>query len=264
MRFPKQLTVVSLLLLTFLSSFLLTSPSYAKSLSAKSPSLTCYYCESLQTWPGTVHGAKSFFTVSNPGGSGFGNFSRYIILNPASNCNNCYLVEVGIDKGFNCPAGAVYYYYLLYNNGYGTTYRNCYKADSADINSSATFGASYYVSNGGGTMVYITNTFAGDDDCSPCSFPTRSLGQTFSSIVLHEEINATWTGHEVWGSTWTYNLWQNVRDGSWNYQNNEGSGISAANPPQMYWNIAPTGGSNDGGQMVSCDYDTGTRCTIGH
>lgn len=93
---------------------------------------------------------------------------------------------------------------------------------------------------------------------------------TYGRISLSEDIVNQWSGHNVWGISWGSNQYNTLSDGNWHYQfapkpsdGPSGNGCPAAyNPPQMYGNVYPSN-SSSGGQLYSCDNDTGSSCQLG-
>lgn len=213
------------------------------------------------TWSGQQHGGRSTVYISNPTLGSNEYWARFIDM--------VYLgvdrSQVGIEKGSlqsPCFSSFLNYYFLDVSSGVS----KCFLVNATDDNQRATLQVGFYTSNGGGTLFEIANTFSGDNQTWFDSGGT----QLWDAITYTESINASFTGHKVWGVDWSDNDYQSVNTGAWVAQpgpanpcTGSGSGCTnASNPPQMYWFNAP-GQTNYGGDLYSCDYSSGTTCTFG-
>lgn len=246
-----------LLVATFLLAHL-TGTVHANSFLPRKPNINCAPCSSIGEWDGNQHGAKTTMIVDNPGLGSEDRYSKYILVSDPGQSDSVY---VGIDNGGYCTQNNIEYFYSITNSSGVQIYSNCYPVNKGDINNYVTVGVSFYASHGGGTFVWIDGTVTGDDPCNPCAIPTGSSGERWNAISLNIWVQKlSWTGHLVWGGDWYLNKYF---DGTnWDYQHRNFDSLYAGKPPQMYWHIVPASG-NDGGDLYSCVYSSGTTCTFG-
>lgn len=248
------------IVLLVVMSFVVSNPgrAYANASSPQRPlNLFCStQCFSFGYWNGTMHGAMTRTIVDNPGLSIGDSYEKYIDLQGSGDT-----VYVGIANGSFCSFGSIQYFYAIYSSSGNPLYSNCFGVAKYDINTYTTFGVSFYASNGGGTFVWINNTFSGDDYCNPCGFPTGSAGEQWNRITLFVTVSALVTGHLVWGGDWYANQW--FSGSAWNYQTRNFDYRRHNDPPQFYWYHVPAPG-NVGGDLYSCVYLPGTTtCNFG-
>lgn len=236
---------------------------------AKTPdSFNCLSgCSSWTYWNGTVYGGAVTFTVSDPGFfTSPASWDRYMRLgsgNPK--------IIVGIFKstgggyGTYCSgAGNNQLHYGVY--GYDSTgfndYNLCLNVPSSDVNKPVTIyvhtdDADCGEHDGTNDEVQVQWSFA-DFSNFTC---VDNEATTYNRIQLQEDVVDSVSGHQVWGSQWTNSSWANSA-GAFVYQGRSVDFLSARNPPQMLWHTNPAPGNN-GGNLYTCVYDTGTTCTPG-
>jgi len=221
-----------------------------------------------------IHGGASKFTISDPGMSGSSSFWRRSL--DLFQYNSFWYAEIGVERdgGFSVPAGSrcgatygagLYWYYVVWNASDVEIYRDCVDVRSDDYNTDNYFQGGYYVSGGGGLLVYIQSPY-NDALCQKGCY-LSGVAQTWDYMEQLETDQNTWTGHNVYGSHWIDNKYQDNSTGAWHYQPGScvpgvSSCITARNPPQMHWHTIPEQSSTRG-ELYSCDYDTGTECMYG-
>lgn len=222
-------------------------------------------CDAYAYWNGssTNHGNGSTFTVDNPGGSGFVFYDKSVT---ESNANG-YVISLGVDNNFECKGLSFYFSVSINNNTLFTDCKAVPTGPNGDINKLALFQLSYFVSNGGG-IFYTVSGYTGsiwDHKAYACSGCTQAFNHVENDFDI--SYYPSFTGHAVWGGEWVDNQYF---DGAWHYvtisnpphlsyngQTNQGP------PPQMFW-FSPPNGSNNGGDLWSCLYDSTTNsCNLG-
>lgn len=265
----KHITRLSRLwLLLLLPTFFVVPLAHAQ------PTISCSSgCASSLTWGNgsfQYHGLSSYVTVSNPG-IGSGEYFRRFIYVSDKGSNSAYL---GMEKfgssnlcyvccGFG--TGVLYYFYYLHaSDGFVTS--QCQVVPSGDINVDPNlFQINYDSAFGGSTDFFIADATGASMCEHRCTIEVNIFPLYY--LTYAEEIQATWTGHKVWGSHWYSNQYINTADqhlyqGQPSACPGQNGCPSAHNPPQMYWYTYP-GSSTTGGNLYSCDYDTGTTCQFG-
>lgn len=246
------------LLPALLLAAMLFTPAHAKPLTLSCPP-PGHPCSANVTWSQTVQGSWTYFTASNPTVSSTGQFLRYEALNTSP-----VQLAFGIEKdGTN--SSSVYCssytrniaYYFYYYNVSGKSGSLCSTIPSSDVGTLPGFQIGFYVSNGGGMFfkMYATNS----GFCTVGCF-IQGLGTTYHFVMFYENFIGSVTGHQVWGSEWGDSQYD-VSSG-WFFWNANPSSSVAYNPTQMFWHVDPVH-SASGGTLYSCDYETGSTCTLG-
>jgi len=229
-------------------------------------------CSNWQGWTGiSTHGAMSDITLDNP--QQFSTWSEYIELKQA----NGTIVQVGLDYDPTDCSSFTNMAFFYYDTNKNTKPVQAACALSGDINHIATFGISYYSSNGGGFFFWVLNTAQTGNVCNPCSIADASGPNVFTSSFIQTNVQVfSFTGHLVWGSEAIDNKYFN--NGVWAYDGTTGSitswnddplcngsnGNASCHPPQMFWHSVPNGSANNGGTLYFCDYDSQSNaCTLG-
>lgn len=212
-------------------------------------------------WDGGTSGVSSVFFLDNPGLVDGGEWTRYIQLITS---DYSQFALFGVDKcndnlGCYCPTFGRSAYYVFTDFG-GDNAPVCSEiTGNPNINEQCVFTITDNSTNNG---VEFQSSCPYDDTSFPCN--GGGCSEYFSlpawfRIQLDEYIDNTFTGHNVWGGSWTDNKWRSVSTGAWNFQSRNTDFRNAGNPPQMYWHQVPAPG-NAGGILYSCDYDSGTTC----
>lgn len=266
----KRILIVLPILLVFALS--LVGHVQAKPRSIVRPaSLNCSAgCWSELSWPGTVKGAQSYITVSNPNMTGSNSWQRYIYLTEGA----FGVVALGMEKNAGCGTG-LYFFSDVVDSGNNYIHPDVGSSctlisNSGDIGANATFEESAFTSGGGGIFTEFVGSSSGAHVNWYHHNNSPNVYQTYGDILLHEQLDATITGHAVWGSVWSFNQWA---DGTnWYYVGHPSfgqCGTAAGCPsksdtaPQMYWQYYPGDPGTQGGSLYSCDYDSGLGCTLG-
>lgn len=223
-------------------------------------------------WQGNTEGAATETAISNPGLSGTNaDWNRHMKLLDSSGD----YMDMGFEK-FNTPRGAYYcnnynpglYMYIWPSGNAGAT---CFSVPNGDINQYGFL--TIWNDSSTGDTEFEAIGFPVDFGCqpNPCSVVEHGHFPLWNKIYLGEGIRNTFTGHNVWGVSWSYNQWLDSHD-VWHYQNRPAPGtcpndngcvvFGPGNPPQMYWKEYPANDST-GGILFSCDYNTGTICFLG-
>ncbi len=206
-------------------------------------------CFSYQTWPGNTLAGLTTVYVPNFTGSSTNVIVRSIELD--SNIGGDTVV-VGYCFGSNftivivtCNANSGEYFYFDVNQNFAASF----PITPADKGYSVEIGAS---SNGiGGINFWIHNTHSGVNRCAPCQY--GSVNTNWNSIVLEDEVEASWSGTHQGPFTWTNNQWGN--SSGFQDQATIGKGVVAGDPPQARWTSPPAGESNEGGTLTMCEKD---------
>src|SRR6266704_1241941 len=237
--------------------------------SARPASFNCStQCSSWTYWNGTTYGGAVTMTVSDPSfHSSPATWDRFLMV--ASPANPKILAglfkSVGGGFGNYCAGAGTGLHYGVY--GYDASGFNdfnlCLPVPASDVNYTATFLISIneavcHDSDGLLDEYHVQFSFH-DFSNSAC---VDNEATSYSRMRLNEDItDSAVTGHQVWGSQWTGSSYA-TQAGSFVAQSRAVDFLTARNPPQMYWHTNPVPGNN-GGDLYSCVYDTGTTCTPG-
>lgn len=233
------------------------------------------FCTSVSDWNSgvSIHGAATTVEVSNPSVSGSDFYDKFMQFGHTGSYPE-YTMSVG--QGVNlagCGSGD-YYYFDYSDTSTSIHVTKCFPVPSGDVNNFTTFKSSYFVSNGGGFFIWITNSH-GTNYCTPtpCTYSTVSDSNATTPAndnqLDQEYKKSSFSGHAVWGVEFDDNQFFTT---SWGYDattsiitNKNINGQVPPNnpPPQMYWNPAPNGSNNNGGNLHACEYDSGTTCITG-
>jgi hypothetical protein len=251
-------------ILLVMLSFLLQPSLQAQ---AKPQSFNCTgSCTSKGWWNGKTYGAFTDFTLSRPSLSyTSGVFDRYLDVRVDSS-HSYPRIDMGeeVRYGIFSPGACTGYNTGLYifvqtTDDLGNSTSWCYADDNSDdVNHGLEVQEGNYVSNGGGNLIRLWSVSQNWNVYWPYDEGAQGF---YGTIGLYEIILDDVSGHEVWGSSWTLNKWSSS-DGVYHYQTRDFDYRYANNPPQFYWNDVPVPGNN-GGELYSCDYDTGSTCTFG-
>ena len=266
----KRMVTICLVVLALLCTFLLPGPTHAQGTRAMTTT-ACWPnpCQAYASWGPhlSLHGAATTVETSTPNYGGTGNnFDKDLAI-----VTGAGYIDIGQESNnggtVSCGSGNYYYYEV---NDSGASARHCFPVPSGDDNKDVLFKVSYYASNGGGWFIWIQGNGGYLCTPTPCTYNTISDSYSSSPVttVTYTQTlaNSSFSGHAIWGTDWINNQYFFT---SWNYWNSASS-ISLYRgdggnppPPQMYWNSNPNGSLNNGGSLYSCDYETGTSCTIG-
>jgi hypothetical protein len=214
------------------------------------------FCSAGTVFSGTQHGELATIYVPNLTLTGSSNLTRNMLLDP--NESNKKGIIVGVEyNGSHCGVTTGSFYWEQFDPS-GSTYNlHCVNFGQFDAGNTATIGASYYTSNGGGSIVWIkTNT--GTGGCNSGCFVAGG-DQKYLDAQLLEVFNGTFTGTEQGKWHWTNNQYFSVSLNNWVYQSAHPT-PAPGNPVQQYWDPAPNGSSNHGGSLASCIKESGTTC----
>lgn len=224
-------------------------------------------CKSYTYWNGTNYGGNVSTIASNPG---FYNncafWARFMRVGSGSP-----RIEIGEEKlnllGLGCTPqyleGVVcnnevsgnYYFIYSWNSSGQVVDNYCYPWNSGDENNTLGLTLQNQAGCGSGPMAIINPwVHATITHCT-------NVGKSFNRIENDEQINDQVTGHQVWGVDWTSSAYYDS-NANLHFQARAADGTGANNPPQEYWHTVPASGNN-GGDLYTCDYDSGTTCTIG-
>ena len=284
MRNFKGLCLLVALLILVGVSFYLSSPSYAATPQQNCTSTPCALLLSAASmpvhrqaslapaasfnnsayleWDGGTLGVNSTFFLDNPGLVDGGEWTRSVQL--VSQDRNRF-AEFGLDKCNDnltclCPTfgRSALYVFTWSDQDPGPI---CFEMaqNNDNINKQCSF---QITENSTGNGVEYIMSCSYDNSNHPCSGGGCSEYFTLPAwyrIQLGEYIHNTFSGHDVYGGTWTQNQYQNVKTKAWVYQSRNSDTLVATNPPQMYWHQVPAPGNN-GGTLYSCVYSSGTTC----
>lgn len=248
---------------SLLIGFTVTSASILAFVSLNAiPAYAAYNCSNscwaYGSWNGTTYGTGANFYTSDPSVTGSDLFTRYLELDNG----NAY-IDVGITKGKFCGNYTTVDYFLYAQDSNGNSRGvACQQVPSGQRNFAEYLSMNRYTSNGGGVLVHFPTNISqcgGHNYCFVGNIP-----QSYGSIKVEEYITKSVSGHWVWGSWWS-NFQYVDSGGTYHYQQRDFDvkhSMNLAQPPQMYWWSAPSG-SNSGGSLVTCDYESGSSCTIG-
>lgn len=265
----KRIVTCSLVVAILMAFLVFVPVSYAQS-RLPDTSATCgTNCYAQQEWGSlSVHGATTAVQANVPNYSGSNSFYQALDVTTS----NGY-VAVGIESnngfGVSCGSGD-HFFYQIYDQPSGPV-SQCFSVLSGEGNNYATFQISYYVSNGGGWFIHLIAN--GDIKCkpTPCTYNAISDSNATAAIndvQLQQSLvhPSSFSNHQIWGTDWNDN---GYFTGSWSFFNTSGSGVDflsnlggSVPPPQMYWQTDPSKNVT-GGNLYSCDYSSGTGCTIG-
>lgn len=225
-------------------------------------------CTSTQSWNFEVHGGMTTAYVPNLSLSGTQLLDRYITLGAFD--SGKYQAAVGMEfsgpsatSPFFCPVGSVQWFYAFLDSKGNIVSGHCWNLAPADKGRTADIGVSYYLSNGGGAIIWVTNTGAGNvgsEQCyNGCFIPGSTGGdQNYSFIMILETIKLVVNGTFQGAFAFNHNKFDSEADSQWHFQTTRGL-TASTNPPQMYWYPDP-GHSSTGGSLVTCEKDSGTTC----
>jgi hypothetical protein len=214
------------------------------------PQITCNPCVAEQQWSGSQTGALTTVYVPSLSASGTNYIARYI-----EEDNSNYTVVVGYDYNddFNgCGDGSTgtgQFFYVVINTNGTCLYDNAFPYHSGDTAHTAELGTSI---SGDGVDIWIHQTGSGISPCNPCHL--ANVTNTFSLIILEENIKWTWTGTLQGTYHWTKNQYHNST--GFHYQFVAGNLYDDPGLP-WDWNPAPAVGNN-GGNLFACDKDSGS------
>jgi|SRR5579883_1335432 len=258
----KKVFLVAFILMGMLGGLAVPQDSTAAMPMHRQAPAASFYGFSWVQWNGGTLGAKSTFFLDNPGLANGGEWQRYIELDTS---DYTQFAEFGLDKcnnSDNCLCqtfgrSALYVFTFTHVDGAPHCFEMVQNNDN--INKQCTFTITDNSTNDG---VEFAMSCSYDNSNHPCGGVGCSENfslPSWAEISLNELINNTFTGHNVWGGSWTQNQYRSATTKAWNYQfRNTDAGYSE-NPPQMYWHQVPAPGNN-GGSLYSCDYSSGTTC----
>jgi hypothetical protein len=169
-------------------------------------------------------------------------------------------------NGQQCFGQGEWYFKKALDQNGNIIFRDCWAVPSAEINNYTTFRMQYVPSDPGHYWFYTISYANSTNHCSNgCSIAGAKT--TYDYIHYNEDDHNIFSGHNVYGHYWKYNEYQSLtspyyfyfQPSACNGQPNNGC-PHPANPTQMYWENTPQSGGQ-GGQLFSCDYETGTTCT---
>lgn len=238
-------------------------------LSACSPS-PCFGASYGQWLPSQVNTSYTYFhggfsdVYANIGTASFGPtyyWDRYLWFSSYNGGDYSY-VGFTDNNGTFCSGSGEQLFYALYDNSGPLLASYCFAMSSSDLTDIFTLGVSWYSSGGGGTYFWITDT---DNDSlvqcqspNPCAVASGANGQKWGKMELLEDVYNVWTGTLVPRDHWKNNKYddQNANIAYWTVDFHT---RVHTDPPQFYWATPPASGNN-GGDLKSCDIDTGSTC----
>lgn len=284
-------------LFVLLMALLFSSPFFFGASHAHAAPLTTSVCavgtggcaaETAWTMPGfTVHGVETGVVTSSPNYAGTGSYLQKFI-----EVRNTYThIQIGMtSNAYPCDSHVDFYY--MTTTSAGTTIK-CFLMNTNDYNNRVLLKLSYFVSNGGGWFITIStdhNVYCNNP--APCTY--TSIADSHASTSLdsldYQQIlgNDSFSGDAIWGtdwdtneyfdgSTWTFdgqyagrldgksaNTLLTNSNGTYQSYNMGYGAIEPQIPPQMYWDSPPSGSSNSGGSLYTCDYSTNANsCILG-
>jgi len=265
-NFKSLYFVAALLILVSVISFYLSSPGYAATAMPvhRQVPAASFNNTSWEEWDGGTSGVSSTFFLDNPGLVDGGEWSREIILGTG---NNNHFAEFGLDKcndNINClcPTFGRSALYVFTWSDQGPASPVCFEMaqNNDNINRQCTFQITDNSTNNGVEYIMSCSYDNSNHPCGGGGCSEYFILPAWYRIQLEEHINNTFSGHDVYGGTWTQNQYQNTKTKAWIDQERDTDNWFIGNPPQMYWNPRPAPGNN-GGTLYSCDYSLSTTCT---
>jgi hypothetical protein len=253
----KKVTISLLVAIVFVLA--LAVPLFAQANYSEKPakplSITCSPCDSDLQWNGSQTGGLTTLFVPKFTATGSNFLNRYFTV---ADVNTGDAIEVGVAYNFDpgCAAGAVTtgeWYYAIYTSS-GSHSATCASFFSGDTGHTAEVGVS---PNGNGVDIWIHNTGSTVSPCPPCHI--SGTHNSWNAIVLTESVQNTWSGTLQGKWHWTSNQYHN----STGFHDQQVSGSITLNyngVPQMYWDPSPSGESNEGGSLATCEKDSGRTC----
>lgn len=211
-------------------------------------------CIANSQWGGTVDGASStIVTDVATNGSDFNDFVNFVRIDTST---HAHVMDVGYEYKV-CGSG-LDYFYKVYNTSGGVNKSGCLGVPVGDLGGDTFFGATHYVSGGGGWNIWINGNLSGQTICNPCGVAYNGFTSGFY-IINETDISTnltSWSGDILGDRDFHFNQWHN--GAGWHYQTvNPGTGVT--DPPQLQWNPEPQNDSF-GGVMYTCAYDSGGTC----
>lgn len=273
----KRLVTIVLLAICFVLS-MGTYGAYAMPLTQNCSANTC---RSTVIWGNSttypIVGAITNMTISDPGLGANDDFLRQLQVWSAVDTG---MITTGIEKtglngvGTYCHSAHLQYFltYETSNGVIGTPFCRDIPS-SGDKNKQATFNITRNSDNSYDIYISFAN---GDGACKTGCSLYNIQDPVYHYIGLIEYIHTTWSNsHEVWGSAWGYNQYQDPNSLNFYFQGqancngvgSKGCPNQSSTSPTMYWGTLPQN-SLTGGEVESCDYDpppnlTTTFCNYG-
>jgi len=227
-------------------------------------------CEVRGYWNVTNTGSATKITISNPSlNNSNAYWTRYMLLEASGGYPRIYMgIENTKGTGFGdfCSGSGYHPAYMLYHLDANKfpDFKYCQPVDSRDVNSDAFVQVSTDIRSSCWPML-VFNFTAGHSQLSGCVEGSGS-DPVYVQLNMWERVTDNVNGHEVWGSKWNLNQYEDA-GGTFHYftRNFDGFGWGghAQPPPQMFWHTVPASGNN-GGTLYSCVYDsTANSCTPG-
>jgi hypothetical protein len=274
--------VLSILVTLLIAGTMAVYAKHAKQTKPASYDCTAIFCYSYQQWgSGTtmpMHGGDVFTYASNPNFTDSNaSLERFDdIFNSSTNDNTT--IAFGLVKTKGSPGGSwfcngeptwTYVFIWVADKNFNPVYTPCIALNVNDLHDEFALEGNAYFSNGGGWQFKIYDQTNGRSYCTYTTcYVSASSGAGLSQTVyfnrLEEAIHDHVTGKEVGAVSW-YTMgfqcggsWCGY-NGTWHNWDRLPNTTHTGNPPQMYWVVDP--GPSQPGQLVSCDYESGTLCT---
>jgi hypothetical protein len=228
-------------------------------------------CHSHAYWNVTTFGGAVQFTISRPAiHDRIGYFNRFLRLQIG---NDYPRLEIGISAtgggGYGDYCGSIgdglHYFIYLWDFNHFNSFNYCKFVPLSDTDGGLYVQAVEDISCNEGDglademrVTLYTPTLTLPSSGGEC---VDTEAGWFTRELFEEDIVDHVSGHQVAGSSWVFSQWVDVNT-NFQWQTRNTDNRVAGNPPQMFWHSVPARGNN-GGTLYSCDYDTGTTCTLG-